>query len=70
MKSVDEKDLDELIFGKASKEQFLNLIKVKPENLDEELYEMINFAYKQHSDDNIETALYLIFVYELFNENY
>lgn len=70
MKVVDKQELKKLILGKVSNEEFLNLINVKFENLDEELYEMLNFAYKQHSDMNIEIALYLIFKYELFDEKY
>lgn len=70
MRSIDEQDLDRLIFGTISKEQFLELIKVKSEDLGNELFEMLNFAYKQRSDVNVEIALYLVFTYELFSENY
>lgn len=70
MRSVDEQDLDKLMLGTVSKDRFLELIKVKSENLGDELSEMLNYAYKQHSDVNVETALYLVFTYELFSENY
>ncbi len=70
MRGIDEQDLDKLIFGTISKEQFLELIKVKSEDLGNELFEMVNFAYEQHSDVNVEIAIYLVFTYELFSENY
>lgn len=70
MKSVDECQLDKLIFNKISKERFLKIIRVKPEKLEVELLEMLNIAYDQCSSCNVEVALYLIFVYELFSEMY
>lgn len=66
MKNIDEDYFNKLIRNQISKQEFLNCIEIREEDLEDQILEYLNFSYNKKSSFDIEFGIYLLFKFKVY----